>query len=264
MKLLLIGCGNLGKALLKVWSYSNLASQIIVVQPSLSSQESFQTDEKIFFIKNLKEIDASFKPDLTVLAIKPNNLDSFMLESASFLHDQIIVSLLAGVEVKKISSYFLSQQKIVRIMPNIAMRIGQSVNLVYSEPDTLDKADLLMVTQVFNSSGKMVWLTSEGAIDFLTPFSASGPAYFFILAEILANITVDHGIDEEIARELIAQTFLGSAMLTEDNNNFKQLANSVTSKGGITEAALEILHPALSKALSEAIDAAMRRMKEIK
>lgn len=261
MKVLLIGCGNLGKSLLKIWSESSEDKEIIVVQPSLSAQNIFKQDARITFVKDMTEVKKNFLAKIVILALKPNNLEEFMLQNSTYLDKKIIISMLAGVSISKLNSYFIKIQKIIRIMPNIAMSVGQSVNLAYTELKTLE---LNIIQKLFECSGKIIWLPSEEAISFLTPISASGPAYFFALAETLTNITINYGIEEKMARELIAQTLLGSAMLSlNNNNNFNQLAEAVSSKGGITEVALNILKPALSVATDEAIEAAAKKMKEL-
>ncbi len=262
MNILLIGCGNLGKALLKAWSLSEVASKIMVVQPSLSAQNLFQVNDKIYFYKNIQAIPADFIADIVVLAMKPQHLQAFMSESSSYLKDKLIISLLAGVTLKKLALYFEEPQKIIRIMPNIAMKLGQSVNLICLNPNII-ASERVLVDQLFNVSGKMIWLVSEDMLDLLTPLSASGPAYFFLLAEVLTQITIQAGVEEKIARELIQQTFLGSALLTSDNHNFDQLTNAVASKGGVTEAALKVLQPLLLETMNKAIIAALDRLKEL-
>lgn len=263
MKILLIGCGNLGKSLLKIWSESLEDKEIIVVQPSLYAQNIFKQDARITFVKDMTAVKKNFIANIVILALKPNNLEEFMLQNSNYLDKKIIISLLAGVSISKLNSYFIKTQKIIRLMPNIAMSVGQSINLVYAESETLEIVNLNIIEKLFECSGKIIWLPSEEAISYLTPISASGPAYFFALAETLTNITISYGIEEKMARELIAQILLGSSMLSLSNNNFNQLAEAISSKGGITEVALNILKPALSVATDEAIKAAAKKMKEL-
>lgn len=263
MKILLIGCGNLGKSLLKIWNKNLQNKEIIVVQPSLSAQTLFKEEDRIIFVSDVEKIQKDFIADIVILALKPSNLEEFILKNSNYLDNKIIISMLAGVDISKFNSYFLSPQKIIRMMPNIAMSVGQSVNLAYAKLEALERINLSIMQELFDCSGKIIWLPSEKAVSFLTLISASGPAYFFAFAEILANITINYGIEEKMARELVAQTLLGSAMLSIDNNNFNQLAEAVSSKGGVTEVALNILNPALLIAIDKAIKAAEIKMKEL-
>jgi len=258
MNLLLIGCGNLGGALLKAWSEHNIASRIIVVQPSLSAQIKYQDNKSIQFVRNIDNIPIDFIADIIVLAMKPQKLE----EAVPGLKGNIIISLLAGVSLDRLASYFPISQKIVRIMPNVAMKIGQSVNLSYPNVNVreLDKDS---VNKIFDISGKMIWLDKEELIDILTPISGSGPAYFFLLAETLTQSTMKLGIEEEIARSLVQQTFLGSAMMTLDNHNYEGLVSSVASKAGVTEEALKVLRLNDVEIMDKAISAALKRVKEL-
>ena len=119
MKTLLIGCGNLGKSLLKIWSESLGNKEVIVVQPSLSAQRLFKEDDRIIFVSDIANIQKYFIADIVILALKPNNLEEFMIKNSDYLDNKIIVSMLAGVSISRLNSYFSSPQKIVRMMPNI-------------------------------------------------------------------------------------------------------------------------------------------------
>ena len=260
MNLLLIGCGNIGGALLNTWESLNLFSSIVVVQPSLSSLHAYN-NASITFVNNINTIPKNFIEDLTVLAIKPQNIDQIMPELRKRTHSSIIISLLAGIQLEQISSMMQVNSKIIRIMPNVAIKTGQSLNLAFAQ--NLTAHDISIIEDIFRPSGLMIWVNEEKHLDRLTAISGSGPAYFFLLAETLVAETIKLGINESTARKLIQQVFIGSASLVTNNNAFGSLINSVASKKGVTEAALKTMTPNIKQVMQEALKAAIARLKEL-
>jgi pyrroline-5-carboxylate reductase len=262
MNLLLVGCGSLGSILLHAWSSAQLFDNIMVLQPSLSAARNFKQNHAIQFVSHVQDIPAGFKFDVIVLAVKPQIIHEVMPKLSPYVNGSIIVSLLAGVQVAKLTGYLEGAVKIVRVMPNIAMKIGQSTNPAFAG-DYTSAQDLDFINQIFGMLGKMIWLAREEQLDLLTPISGSGPAYFFLLAEVLTQITIKQGIEEHVARQIVRQTLLGSAMLAMEADNFETLITSVASKGGVTEAALSRLSPKMPEIMDEAMQAALKRLKEL-
>ena len=210
MNLLLIGCGNIGGALLNTWASLNLFSSIVVVQPSLSSINKYNHNRSIKFVNNINTIPKDFIEDLTVLAIKPQNIDQVMPELIQRTYNPIIISLLAGIQLNQISSIMPVDYRIIRIMPNVAIKTGQSLNLAFTTQN-VNTHSISTVENIFRPSGLMIWVNEEKHLDRLTAISGSGPAYFFLLAETLVAETIKLGINESTARKLIQQVFIGSA-----------------------------------------------------
>ncbi len=262
MNLLLIGCGNIGSVLLKVWVAKKLFKNIIVIQPSLSHANDFKEYSSVQFVQHANYIPANFKPTMVVFAIKPQMFHEVMPKVVDYIDKATIVSLMAGIKVETIISYVNHNSKIVRIMPNVAIKTGKSVNLAFANDKVLEH-DLDYINKIFISSGKIFWLQQEKLIDTLSPISGSGPAYFFLLAETLVQASMRLDIDEEIARELVQQILLGSASLVSETRHFTNLINSVTSKGGITEAALKVMIPAFQSVMEEALKEALKRLEEL-
>ena len=262
MNVLLLGCGNLGKALLEAWVNNGTQAQIMVVQPSLSAQPLFEAYPSVIFCAYVHDIPPEFSPDIVVIAVKPQCLPTLLPLCVPYCQKAMVVSLAAGVPIAHLTLSLKGHRQIVRIMPNVAVKIGESVNLAYSGLD-LSFDQQKQLDAVFAMTGKMIWLEKEELIDILTPISGSGPAYFFLLAEILTQITITLGLKEDLARELVQQTLLGSALLTVRNPSFEQMMASVASKGGVTEAALQVLRPALPDLLRKALEAAATKVKEL-
>lgn len=260
MKLLLIGCGNIGNALLQIWAKTGLCESIVVVEPSLAHANNYGQFAGIRFVDSVTSIPNDFIADVVVLAIKPQQLN----EVASQLQPAVsafIISVLTSVQIKQLCKYFV-HNKIIRIMPNIAIQTAQSVNLAYTDPN-LTANDQQYLAVLFASTGETFWLETEEQLDLLTPISGSGPAFFILLAELLTNEAIKLGIEPKLAHKIIQQTFVGSASLVANNIDFAGLVDSVTSKKGITEAALKLLRPDFAAGLNSAIDAALTRLREI-
>lgn len=259
MKLLLIGCGNLGKILLKSWFDDKVAKEIIVVQPSLTAQPLFQG---VLFIKHAKEIPKEFMPDVVVLATKPKHIKEILSEYLSFRDGSLFISLAAGISIKHLQQILGDTSKIIRIMPNTAIQVGESMNLAYS-PKPLSDVYKELVSVLFAKTGHIIWLEKEELVDILTPISGSGPAYFFLLAQKLVRAATRQGIDEEMASMIIRQTLLGSAFLAKENKDFHQLKTAVASKGGVTEAALTVMDKKLEDLVEKAIEVALKKVEEL-
>ncbi|APS00099.1 pyrroline-5-carboxylate reductase family protein [Pajaroellobacter abortibovis] len=116
---------------------------------------------------------------------------------------------------------------------------------------------------IFRVAGPLFWVKKKEALDLPTLVSDLGPAYFFLLAELLAQQAVSVGLEEGITRELIIQALVGSAALASKHKQFTHMIQQVASPGGVTEAALKALEPAVSKTMHGAIDATLKRGKKL-
>lgn len=259
IRLLLIGCGNLGRALLKAWEGLEKHREIIVVQPSLSAQKIFPS---FSFVADVKDLPPKFNPDLAVLAFKPQHIKEALPVYVPFLKESLVVSFLAGVSLEVLGSYFKEHSRLLRVMPNIAMQVGKSVNLMYT-PHPLSLKDRASLENILKPTGTCLWLEKEELMEALTPISGSGPAYFFLLAEILVSQAVNLGLKRDAAYALVQETFLGSALLTSSSLDFKNMISAVASKGGVTEAALNVLNGHLPLLMQESLSAALKKIKEL-
>ena len=143
------------------------------------------------------------------------------------------------------------------------MSLGESVNLAYMEKEIEQEKQKAHI--VFNGTGLLYWLQEEDIFDKLSPITGSGPAYFFSLAEELVKNTIKAGIKEEDAIKLISQTFIGSAkLLKTKESSISKLISSITSHGGITQAALQILNSHLPSTMNLSLKAAMERLIHLK
>jgi pyrroline-5-carboxylate reductase len=261
MNILLIGCGNIGFILLDVWSTANFYDEIYVIQPSMLHAAKFSKFNNIKFVPDLANVPSGFIADVTVFAFKPQQLPE-ILPKLQAIKRKLVISLLSAIPIQDIAIK-LSDTPIIRIMPNVAIKTGKSVNLAFSAA-SLAPADKHQIEKIFENTGYLKWLDSETMLDKLTPITGCGPAYLFLLGQILSNETIKIGVAENIARNLVQETLLGAASLLENSDNYEELITSVASKKGVTEAALKILEPDLQQTMSEAIQAAQNRLQELK
>ncbi len=262
MNLLLIGCGNLGKALLSSWVASLRYQHVVVVEPSLNAQAEFQTQANITFVPDPQQIPDTFVPDAIVIAVKPQQLGSVLTHYQRFVAHSLFISVVTAATVERLKQGLGNQATCIRIMPNVALQVGASTNLAFASTQSKE-ADKQMTEKIFSPTGRVFWLEEESWLETLTPITGSGPAYFFLLAQLLINDAVARGIDEHTASESVRQTLLGSALLAQKNADLLALKKSVTSKGGVTEAALKVLEPVLPNLIHEAIGNALNRQEEL-
>ena len=197
--------------------------------------------------------------NLAVLCVKPQMASQVCRELASAMrrHKPLIVSVMAGIREQSIQDWLGNGIPLVRAMPNTPAMIQAGAIVLHATPETTtsqrNRAETLL-----RAGGLTRWVDREEQMDAATALSGSGPAYFFLLMEILEQVGAELGLDPENARLLTMQTALGAArMAMESSDSPRELRERVTSPGGTTEAALDILEsggirPLLARALSAA------------
>jgi pyrroline-5-carboxylate reductase len=205
--------------------------------------------------------------DVLVLAVKPQMLDSAAPQLAAHLGaGTLVLSIMAGKTIADIAARLPGAAAIVRSMPNTPAAVGRGVTGAAASaavtPNQREAAQALL-----SAVGGVVWLDSEDLIDAVTAVSGSGPAYVFLLAEAMAAAGEKAGLPRDIAEKLARATVEGSGelMYREQQTSPAQLRVNVTSPGGTTAAALEVLMGAdgLEALMTRAIAAAKRRAGEL-
>lgn len=243
-KLLILGSGKMGSSLLKgLISNNELNFDISVVEPNLTKDNNdLILDNKIDYFQSIEDIkEPDF--DLILFAVKPQVINEVCFGVVENLNQEktfSIISILAGTTVKTFEGYF-SSSPIIRAMPNLAVSEGSGVTALYGNinaekvfKDTSDK--------IFSGVGEVIWVDSEDMMDVITATSGSGPAYYFFLTECLSLIAEEMGLSKENADKLSRQVAIGSSdIMKSSTESLANLREKVTSKGGTTEAALEVL-----------------------
>ena len=202
------------------------------------------------------------------LAVKPQSLETISPILKSLSNKSVtFVSMLAGIEIKRIGEHVGTKEAIARIMPNLPAQVFKGVTaLVENEFEKKEK--LFELTTLLESFGAVIKLSSEDKIDVVTAISGSGPAYIFLMAELMITEGIKQGLTAEEANVLAKNTILGAGeLMIQSDLTPGQLRENVTSPGGTTQAAL--LHLMEEKnglpfVLSKAIHAAIQRSKQLR
>lgn len=203
---------------------------------------------------------------VVVLAVKPQDAGAVLAPLAPVLQQTrpLIVSVCAGLRVAALENWAGGGLPVVRSMPNRPALVGAGATGLYAAPG-VSATDRAKAEAVMRAVGEVVWVATEDALDVVTALSGSGPAYFFLLAELMTQAAVDLGLEPDAARRLAVATLHGSGLLAySSGSDLARLRAEVTSKGGTTEAALEVLNAAdLRSIVAQALAAATRRGGEL-
>lgn len=257
--LLVIGSGNMAGAMLRGWFARGLdPASVTIVDPGLRDVPEG--------VRHLVHIDSGIAPpDWLMLGIKPQMLGEVAPRLAILdLSQAMLVSMLAGVELAALRRAVPHARAVARIMPNMAVTIGQSVTALFAEP--LGAADADRLEALFAMLGTTEWLSDESQMHIVTALSGSGPAYLFRFIDALAKGAAALGMAEDQAARLALGMVRGSAALAaQSDESPAQLAERVASPGGTTRAALNVFDAddALERLVAGAMAAAARRSVEL-
>jgi pyrroline-5-carboxylate reductase len=260
--IVLAGAGKMGSALLTGWLKAGLAaSRVAAIEPQPSAEISALTAKGLTL--NPPRGVVSDVAAL-VLAVKPQTFaEAAPLLKPFVAPDTLVVSIMAGMTIAKIAA--ACGGAVVRAMPNTPAAIGQGITVAVPAPGVSAKqrgvADALL-----RATGAVEWVQDEALMDAVTAVSGSGPAYVFLLAEELARAGVAAGLPPALAAKLARDTVAGSgALLAQSELDVATLRQNVTSPGGTTAAALEVLmgKDGVSELMARAVAAATRRSKEL-
>jgi pyrroline-5-carboxylate reductase len=210
-------------------------------------------------------VPTGFAPAAVVLAVKPQHADAALPLFARYAGAAVFLSIMAGRTAASLRRVLGDRAAIVRAMPNTPAAIRQGISVVYAGAEVSAQQRALCDT-LLSAIGRVAWVDDEGLIDPVTAVSGGGPAYVFLLAELLERAAVEQGIPPDLARLMARQTVAGSgALLAASSEDAAALRKAVTSPKGTTERALAVLMaddawPAL---ISRAIAAATARSREL-
>ena len=260
--LLLVGCGRMGGAMLAGWRERGLAPSF-AVDPAPGAAAHAGPDLTV--VATLASIPAGFAPAAVILAVKPQSAAEALPAYARFTGSAVVLSIMAGRTIGGIEALLGGHAAIVRAMPNTPAAVRQGITVAVPNV-SVSVAQRDLCDGLLRAIGLVEWVSDEGLLDPVTAVSGSGPAYVFLLAELMEKAAIEQGIAPALARVLARQTVAGSgALLAASDETAAALRVAVTSPGGTTQAALEVLMKAeaMPAALSEAIAAATRRSREL-
>ena len=258
-RVLLLGAGRIGSALLEGWLRQNaLEGPPVVLEPTPTA--ALRAYAKSGQVRHNPWPGAN-TPDIAVVAVKPQSFDAGFNTLAPFLSPTTaILSVAAGKTIGFIAGSLGTDRPVVRAMPNTPAAIGKGMTVACASP-LVDEKLKAQCTRLLEAVGSVEWVEDEKLMDAVTALSGSGPAYVFYLAECLAAAGVEEGLAPQLAAKLARATVMGSGALLEARQDPPSaLRSEVTSPGGTTEAALKVLtakdglEPLLKRALKAAAE----------
>ena len=270
-KISFIGGGNMGRALIGGLIQNGLAaSQISVVENHTETAAKLKDDFKLSVFSSLELAQQTLlATDVVMLAIKPQDFRQAaqalgeLFKSNSSQDKSLFISIAAGINLSSMSAW-LQSQRCIRAMPNTPALISKGITGLCAN-QSVSSSDKTVAETICGSVGKVVWVKDENQIDAITALSGSGPAYVFAFLEALQAAGEKIGLDAKTSRELAYETLLGGALLAHQSaDSASALREKVTSKGGTTAAALQVLKEKSWQAiLEEAIASAAKRSQAI-
>jgi pyrroline-5-carboxylate reductase len=260
--ILLVGCGRMGGAMLAGWRDEGLAAAV-AVDPAPAA--TTWAGGSIAVVPDVGSIPTEFSPSAVVFAVKPQNAAGTVPYYRQFAGSAVFLSIMAGRTIGGMRTLLGDAAAVVRAMPNTPAAVRQGVTVACAGPG-VDRPQRELCEHLLRATGVVAWVDNEGLLDPVTAVSGSGPAYVFLLAELMEQAAREQGIPSDLARLLARQTISGSgALLAASAEDAADLRKAVTSPGGTTERALDVLMAADAwpTTLSKAIAAATVRSREL-
>lgn len=251
-----IGGGHMARALIGgLLARGTPASHISVGEPLAASRRALEADYAVR--TSADNLAAISEAAVVVLAVKPQAMKGVLepLRGSLAASKPLILSIAAGVRLAALQRWAGAGLTIVRCMPNRPALVGAGISALVSQ-EGLPAAERERAQSILGAAGETVWVQAEDELDVVTALSGSGPAYFFLLAEHMADAGASLGLQPEVARRLALATLVGAgALARHGDGNLERMRAEVTSKGGTTEAAVRSFEAA---GLAGTVQAAMR------
>lgn len=262
--LMLVGCGKMGSALLRGWIAADVASRFLVVEPQGAPAE-IAGAAGVSWFRIPDEAPSDAAPDAVVFAVKPQIIDSILPGYRRWVRrPTLFVSIVAGKTIGGMIRH-LGPASLIRTMPNTPAAIGRGITVACANEQVTEEQRRLC-DKLLAAVGESAWVEDELLLDAVTAVSGSGPAYVFLLIEAMAEAGEAVGLPHDLALRLARSTVAGSGELARlSGESPAQLREDVTSPGGTTRAALDILmaENAMGSLIRRAITAAAARSREL-
>jgi pyrroline-5-carboxylate reductase len=260
-KILLCGCGNMGGAMLRGWMNSGVNTMdIMVLERKHFDRVKF---DGITFISEITESLLKERIACIVIAVKPSHIEPLLTQLDPLIKlKPMILSVVAGKNTDQFSLY---NNPVVRVMPNTPSAINQG-NLVMYKNSYVDSGLKRFAESLMEPLGLNFWIEDESMMDLMTAVSGSGPAYVFYFMKLLKDRLIKGGIDPMLSDQLVLNLISGSVAYKKvTGKSLEDLIDQVTSPGGTTEAALNVLRDSgeLDTVIHKALDAAIERSKNL-
>lgn len=261
-----IGGGNMARALVGgLLRRGHAAGDIRVSDPSPDARESLRRSFPGIDVHD-DNLAAATGAATWVLAVKPQQMKAVATALAAVARagKPLVISVAAGVRSGDLHGWLGSAATVVRCMPNRPALIGAGITAIHARP-ALDAGARRRAADVLGAAGECVWIEDESLLDAVTAVSGSGPAYVFLLIEMLESAARAEGLDPATARRLAIETVYGAARMAREGDEPPEvLREQVTSPGGTTAAALEVLdRSGIRDTFTRAVHAATLRSRQL-
>lgn len=264
-RIVIIGCGNMGSALIGGLIASGFQEKnISATDINAEKRSAVATRYNVSILKNNCTVVTN--ADVVVLAVKPQSIKGTLqlLNPVLSVQRPLLISIAAGIKIIQLADWTAENMAIVRAMPNMPVLLQAGATVLFANQHTtvLQRA---LAESVMGSVGLVLWLDDEMLMDVATALSGSGPAYYFLIMEVMEKAAIDLGLSQEQARKLTLQTAFGATkMALQTDQTAESLRKQVTSKGGTTEQALNVLIAGdIEKLFKKALKAAQKRSAEL-
>jgi pyrroline-5-carboxylate reductase len=263
VKISFIGGGNMARAIIGGLVAKGIrGSDITVVEIDPAARAKLIPE---FGVNAIEAPGAELSAvDVIVMAVKPQHMRGAATAVAPHIGNPLIVSIAAGIRIADLSRWMQDRKRVVRAMPNTPALVHAGITGLHA-PDGVSSDDRQAAEDLLASVGATLWFERESDLDAVTAVSGSGPAYVFYAIEALEQAARELGLPEGASRSLALWTFVGATKLAiERDEEPAALRAQVTSKGGTTERAVEVLEAGHVKAnFVAAVKAACERSREL-
>ncbi len=263
-KVSFIGAGAMAEAMISGLVKNEILSPGQIYVTNNHEIEQLNNINKKYGVQTFLDLKVIETMDVIIFAVKPKDIQNCIEALKGFTNkSQLFISVAAGVSTKFISKQLGHNAPVVRTMPNTSASVGASMTAI-TPGVTATHTDLEVARLLFKAIGEVVTV-NEDQIDAITGLSGSGPAYIYFLVEALENSAREIGLDEDLAKQLVAQVLVGaSKKLQQSTASSKELYKQVMSPGGTTEAGLNVLKQhQFQEAVIACVKAATNRSKQL-
>ena len=264
--LVLVGCGNMGQAMLEAWMATAPRPNVLVVEPYAPLRERAAATGATA-VETTDELPPGIAPDFIMLAVKPQMMSAVLPAYARWGGGRTaFLSVAAGLSIERIEAMLPASTPVLRCMPNTPAAVGEGVMALCANGQA-SASQVEAARRLLGVCGLVLDIDDEALMDAVTAVSGSGPAYLFHFVEALTDAALAAGLPEALARPMALQTIVGAARLAAKSpETAAALRRNVTSPGGTTAAALGVLMggDALTTLVTAAVQAARDRSIELR
>ena len=258
----------MGGALLESWLKQQFIQpqDVVLIEPNVARAKHYRDTYSLYTFETLEAVNTGLGATIILFAVKPQVMDDVTPAYRSLAEKgSLVLSIAAGKPIRYFEAKLGKQSSIVRAMPNTPASIGKGITVLCANKN-VEAKQRKQCEDLMSAVGKTCWIEDEGLMDPVTALSGSGPAYVFLLIEALTHAGIEAGLTAQLAHDLSVATVAGASLLAESSSEPPSvLRRNVTSPGGTTEAALQVLmaDDALQNLFSKAIDRAIIRSKSL-